>query len=227
MDWKEDPKEEESKESTESNKEEKEGKKKRFVNQNLEPSEMKKILQKFENDERYLDDYVAPFIISTMPPGSNRFYVIKGMNMDDMEEMEEIFMTLYENEVEKVKERAAKDWRKEKKYKEDDAIDEDEIPEMEQYMNEQAALHHQGISSRANDKAVNMIAVLYPEDHKKKVGSNKVPAGDMRLISESVQIASGWSHTDHSIDVYEQDMVEYKQSEKAVKQEEDIYSQLE
>jgi len=199
-------------------------KRRKFENHNLDIDKMKKILDEADADPKYEDYYIAPVIIPTMPPGSNRYYVIRSLGPDEMEEVEELFKLLQDEEVKKAKEKATGQWKKSKNYSDEDAIPDEEMPQLDEFVNLELAKVVQGMLTRVNDLAVTMVGVVYPKDYREKATSNKIPSGDLHLTSTAIQVASGWSGAEQSIDVYEQAMIEGAEMELST--EEEMYRKL-
>jgi len=176
------------------------------INENLTIEEMKKLRNQYTRDNP--EDIVQPIIIPTLPAGSTRFYIIKALTMPDMDKMNEIFALFLQEEVTKVKDGATKAWKESIGLKDSDAIPETKMSELETYQATALVAADETITKRANDRAVNMTGVLWPEDHNETLGRNQVPSGDVHNIASCIQIASGWSQSESDIEVYEDAIIE-------------------
>jgi len=180
-------------------------KRKKQVNKNLSPEQMRELLVKYE--EEHPDDDLEPFIVKSTNKGGNRFYITKAITMEETDKIDELFAVFQEEELEKEKQKAKEEYKKSNNIKEDIPTEKQE--ELDSFIRNYLDLGAARLISRVNDKVVNIIGVVFPDSYKDRVMNNKVPAGDIQNLSMAIQVLSGWSSVSTDIDVYEQQEDKY------------------
>lgn len=181
---------------------------KKKQNWNMTPDEIKAKVEFF--DQKFPNSVIRPIIQRSSPPGSNRVFIVKSLSMKEMRQVEETFADLFKNESELRRNKLIKSFMTENGFK-DKEPDDLPIPEQER-LNEMVMYRmremHSKLMTDANDRAINMVAVAWPEDHKDDVSSEDALPGDIETIAVTVQVISGYSRAETDVEVYRRDLVE-------------------
>jgi hypothetical protein len=173
-------------------------------NIDLTKDQMKLVLEKTKR--AYPDDMLQPLILKGVTAKSNRFYILKAITMQDMSQIEDLMSTFEEEEIKSVKASARKEWFRSKAKDgitvDEDKLNEDQINDLKVFIDEFIKENAGSIGKRVNEYVVNVVGVVFPKDHGKRVTSKKIPYGDLVMISSSAQVFSGWSEIELDLEAY-------------------------
>lgn len=173
-------------------------------NLDLTKEQMQKILDDIRAE--YPDDIIQPLILKGITNKSNRFYVLKAITIENISEVEDLIAKFEEEEFKNAKASAKKQWligkKKENKNISEDNLTEDQANELKVFIDDYIKKNANKIGKRVNEYVVNVIGVLYPKDHAKKVTNKKIPYGDLVMIASSIQVLSGWSEIELDLEAY-------------------------
>jgi hypothetical protein len=179
-------------------------------NINLTKEQMKVIMDKFRRENP--DDMLQPLILKGVTAKSNRFYILKAITMQDMGQIEDLMSTFEEEELKSVKASARKEWfrlkAKDGLNLDEDKLNEDQANDLKLFIDEFIKNNAGSIGKRVNEYVVNVVGVIFPKDHAKKVTSKKIPYGDLVMISSSAQVFSGWSDVEMDLEAYSDSEIE-------------------
>lgn len=179
-------------------------------NVDLTKEQMKTVLEKMKAE--YPDDLLQPLILKGVNAKSNRFYVLKAITMQDMGQIEDLMSTFEEEEIKNVKASAKKAWLRQReedgKPVDEDKMNEDQANELKLFIDDFIRQNSGSIGKRVNEYVVNVVGVVFPKDHAKKVTSKKIPYGDLVMVSSSAQVFSGWSEIELDLEAYSEKEIE-------------------
>lgn len=179
-------------------------------NIDLTKEQMKTIMEKMRSE--YPDDLLQPLILKGVNAKSNRFYVLKAITMQDMGQIEDLMSTFEEEEIKSVKASAKKAWLRQReedgKPVDEDKMNEDQANELKLFIDDFIRQNSGSIGKRVNEYVVNVVGVVFPKDHAKKVTSKKIPYGDLVMVSSSAQVFSGWSEIELDLEAYSEKEIE-------------------
>ena len=179
-------------------------------NIDLSKEQMKTIMEKMRSE--YPDDLLQPLILKGVNAKSNRFYVLKAITMQDMGQIEDLMSTFEEEEIKSVKASAKKAWLRQReedgKPVDEDKMNEDQANELKLFIDDFIRQNSGSIGKRVNEYVVNVVGVVFPKDHAKKVTSKKIPYGDLVMVSSSAQVFSGWSEIELDLEAYSEKEIE-------------------
>jgi hypothetical protein len=166
-----------------------------------------------EYEKKYPDDLLQPLILKGVAPGKNRVYILRAITMSDMQKVEDAMRTVEEEEIREARESGKREWfalqRKEgKNFKSEEDLPKDELEKLELFVENWVEQNANNIGKRVNEIVVNMMGVVFPENHSKKVLERKVPYGDLVLIASSIQVHSGWSDIETNVEAYDEKELE-------------------
>lgn len=205
MEW---PNKDGKPEVTTSAKPEQEQVSKKKQNWNMTPDEIKAKVEFY--DQKFPNAVVRPIIQRSNPPGSNRVFIVKSLSMKEMRQVEEIFAEIFKNESDLRKNKIIKEFMLAGGFKDKEPND---LPLPEQERLNELVMYkmremHSKLMTDANDRAINMVAVAWPEDHKDDVSNEDAFPGDIETIAVTVQVISGYSRAETDVEVYRRDLVE-------------------
>lgn len=166
-----------------------------------------------EYEKKYPEDLLQPLILKGVAPGKNRVYILRAITMSDMQKVEDAMRVVEDEEIKEARESGKKEWfsqqRKEgKNFKSEEDLSKDELEKLEFFVENWVNENANNIGKRVNEIVVNMMGVVFPEDHSKKVSERRVPYGDVVLIASSIQVHSGWSDIETNVEAYDEKELE-------------------
>ena len=168
-------------------------------NKNLTPEQMEIILKEYEDNDEYED--VEPFIIKSTRKGGGRFYIIRSILLEDASKIDDMFAVFHEEELTIETNKAKNKWMADNKIQED-AITVEKREEMNAHVDSYLNKIANKLLTRVNDKVINILGVVFPDNHKNKIMSNRIAIGDVQALAMSIQVLSGWSGVSNDIDVF-------------------------
>ena len=166
-----------------------------------------------EYEERYPEDLLQPLILKGVAPGKNRVYILRAITMSDMQKVEDAMRVVEDEEIKEARDSGRKEWfsqqKKEgKNFKSEEDLSKDDLDKLEFFVSNWIDENSNNIGKRVNEIVVNMLGVVFPEDHSKKVSERKIPYGDLVLIASSIQVHSGWSDIETNVEAYNEKELE-------------------
>lgn len=167
----------------------------------------------FEYEDKYPEDLLQPLILKGVAPGKNRIYILRAITMSDMQKVEDTMRTVEEEEIKEARESGKREWFSEqakegKTFKSEEDLGKEDLDKLEVFMEQWIASNANNIGKKVNEIVVNILGVVFPEDHAKKVTDRKVPYGDIVMISSSIQVHSGWSDIETDVEAYNEQELE-------------------
>lgn len=186
-------------------------KKKPPENINLTKEQIKAKVSEYE--DKYPDDLLQPLILKGVAPGKNRVYILRAITMSDMQKVEDTMRSVEEEEIKEARESGKREWfadqKKEgKTFKTEEDLSKEDLDKLELFTEQWVSSNANNIGKKVNEIVVNILGVVFPEDHSKKVTERKVPYGDIVMISSSIQVHSGWSDIETDVEAYNEQELE-------------------
>lgn len=180
-------------------------------NANLSKEQMKELVRKAKEEKP--NDLIQPLILKGVTASANRFYILRAITMQDMAEVEDLMATFEEQQLKTARTSAKQEWlrnrKKEGKTADENSLTEDQKAELKAYIDDFVKKSIPHIAKRVNELVVNVVGVVFPKTHAKKVSSGNIPYGDVVMVSSAVQVFSGWSEVEMDIEAYtDQDLDE-------------------